>query len=112
VQAVVAAFQPHHQSSGYASNFFGVSLAHATAFAPGSHIYKVLRQDPKTFVPQETGPFVVQHVTPELRYPPPHGPLTGMKYVYLTTHLRDAALARRSRVFLRVGDRIRVARPT
>ena len=122
MDVVVTAFHPVHQRTGYDGDFFGVSLAHATAFTPGSHVFKVT-QDPKTFrITDEIGPFVVHHVTTERTCPSgtpwpgcPHGQLTGMKYVYLTTHLYyGVPPVPPQRVWgrsctLRVGDKIRVA---
>ena len=105
---------PHHAFGGYHGNYFGVNLAHATAFVPGSRIFKVISQDPKTFhVIDEIGPFVVDRVTDEKYFERRFGgdgQLTGMAYVYLTERLRERQ-DRRCRVFF-VGDKIRVARVT
>ena len=117
MEVVVDAFHPRHAISGYEGNFFGVTLAHATAFVPGSRIFKVISQDPKTFhVTDEIGPFVVDRVTDEKYFEQRwggDGQLTGMKYVYLTEKLRQWSCprlgTRRRRIKLCVGDKIRVA---
>ena len=111
MEVVVSAFHPHHAFGGYHGNYFGVILAHGMAFEPGSRIYKVISQDPRSFlITEEVGPFVVDRVTDEKYFERRFGgdgQLTGMKYVYLTERLRERQ-DRRCRVFF-VGDKIRVA---
>lgn len=69
----VVAFHPHHQKHGYGGDFFGVTLADAAQFSGGTS-FVVVGKDGK-----EHGPFVVKHVTGEMRH---EGLKTGIKYVY------------------------------